>query len=332
MIIDYESEAYSVHPTLRYPLSSEERSNSFIDFEIIETIPPSFSLDFSSAFQWKETGRIRSESAAQIKKLDNRATGRKVKLYVPQSHAISETFGYQTADLGVAGGALAGSMEQGGDVTSAASAAFKQGFQGISNLVNAFNGTDLGRLGIVRGAAAAPVGNSVRNAISVTARTSLHPNTRAVFERPNIRKFNFLFKFIPSSKEESDQVKEIIHYFRYNSYPEQIDAGVPGSNFSTPVGYEFPNMFRIKLYSKVGDTYKRIGSKMLDCFCEGITTTYNPQASVFHPDGSPVEIDLNLNFMEHRAMSRNDLEGASAAKKTVISNTNFRRDNDGNFR
>lgn len=295
---------------LRYPLSEKDRSASRMQFEIIKTIPPSFSLNFQSIFNWKEEQRIDTPDAVAAVKLDTFATGKKVDLYIPQAHTITEAFGYQTPDLGIAGGAGLQSMEQGGNVTDAAKAAINQGFQGISNLIQAFNGTDLGRLGIVRGAAAAPISNNIRSAISVTARTSLHPNTRAVFERPQIRKFTFQFKFIPVSTEESSQVKQIIDYFRFHSYPKEIVASSVGSDFSVPVGYEFPDMFRIKLYTKVDGRYKRIGVNLLDCYCEGITTNFNPQAAVFHPDGSPVEIDLTLNFMEHRALSRDDIQGS----------------------
>jgi hypothetical protein len=35
---------------------------------------------------------------------------------------------------------------------------------------------------------------------------------------------------------------------------------------------------------------------------------YNPQTAVYHANGDPVEIDLSLNFVEHRALGRADIE------------------------
>ena len=313
-MIDYESEAYSsgYRPAkLQYPLSDKDRHASKIQFEIIETTPPTFAVNFRSLLNWTEEGRVQTSNQVNLKKLEVIETGKKAELYIPQSHAVTEVFGYQTPDLGISGGTGAAMVEQGADIGRAISAAATQGFQGISNLVGAFNGTELGRLGIVRAASAAPIGDKGRAAISVVARTSLHPNTRAIFERTQIRKFTFQFKFIPRSKAESDQVKQIIHFFRFHAHPEEINVSPQGGGFTVPVGYKFPDMFRIKMYTKLGaGAYKRTGTKMLDCFLEGITTNYNPQMAVYHADGSPVEIDLTLNFMENRALSRNDLEGA----------------------
>lgn len=307
-----------------YPLEDKDKYNAKIQFEIVQQIPPKFQASLKSVLNFTdrenqaplaEGGGQRDPRPQRSVKIDPSRpdpTGKKVDIYVPQAHTVSDVFVYDNPSLGVAGGALQAGIAGGVDVSSAVVDAAKQGLKGVGDLIDAFGGKELGRAAIVRAATAAPlVPQSVKDAIGITARTSLHPNLRTRFQNVGIRQFSFNFKFIPRSRDEAVVVKQIIDYFRFHAYPEEITATLSSSGIDVPIAYKYPDMFRIKLFAREFESgnlvYKRTGSKLLDCFLTSITTTYNPTSAVYHYDGEPVETDLTLNFMEHRPLSRSDV-------------------------
>jgi hypothetical protein len=226
--------------------------------------------------------------------------GEKALIHVPISFQVNDGFNYSGAELGAFGGAITNVLNQGGSVGQAAMEGLKETGQSFLSLLSAFGGSEqeLGRLGIARLARGLPVGSQ---AVQVGARVSVNPNARTAFQNVNIREFNFAFKFLPTSFEESKQVKAIINFFRWHSYPELI--GDP--NFA--VGYEYPNMFRIKLQYTGDGSPKNIGTPIKLCYCKSISTTYNPTSTTVFSDGSPTEIDMNVTFAEYKAQSRNDV-------------------------
>jgi hypothetical protein len=141
--------------------------------------------------------------------------------------------------------------------------------------------------------------NVAQDVIRSAAQVTVNPNVRAMFRGVAIREFTFQFKFIPKSREESEQLKKIIRFFRYHAYPEGFDVK------GVPVAFIFPSMFKIKLnYNN-----SPIGSRIKLSYLRTISTNYNPTSSSFHADGSPSEIDLSLTFLEHKTLTRQDIEG-----------------------
>ena len=67
-------------------------------------------------------------------------------------------------------------------------------------------------------------------------------------------------------------------------------------------------MFKIKLKTQVGGTFKNVGTPIKYSYLRTISTTYNPTSAVLHPDGAPNEIDLSLNFTEYKPLSRHDVK------------------------
>lgn len=318
--------SFSSGVNLQYPVHDNNLYPSRVTFEVIHSEPPEFKADFSSFANITEEGRKESKPFTDIKASVVKASGKKVNLYIPQSNQVSEVFQYDTPGLGIAGGTANTLLDNGASVNSAIGNALSQGFKGMSDLIGAFGGESLGRVAAVRAANFAPISQAAKDAVSVTARTTVHPNMRTMFKSVGVRKFQFLFKFIPRSYEESNQVRAIINFFRYYSYPEEIKAQLDGStNISVPVGYKYPDMFRIRMQTRdteVG-TWVRHGVNIIDSYIESINTNYNPQTAVYHANGDPVEIDLSLSFVEHRALGRDDIEIPAHEQKEMAVRKRF---------
>jgi hypothetical protein len=296
---------------LEYPVHDNDKYPSRISFEVIHSDPPRFSTNFESIANWTEEARDDKKPVGTVSNATIRASGKKVNLYIPQSHQVNETFSYDTPGLGLSGGALAAGLDAGGNITSAVGGAIDQGFKGLSDLIGAFRGEEIGRLAAVRAANFAPIPDNLKNAVSVSARTTVHPNMRTMFKQVNVREFTFQFNFIPRSQRESDEVKAIINFFRYYAYPEEIRAELDGNkNISVPVGYKYPDMFRIRLMTKSRDSGQWVhhGVNMIDTYLRSVSTNFNPTMAVYHSDGDPVEINFAVNFVEHRALARQDIQ------------------------
>lgn len=239
-----------------------------------------------------------------------------VKLFVPVAVTFQDGVLYNNIDLGVLGGSASAAMASGQGITAAMLEGLKKTGTSLSDLAK--TGLDLTDE-YSRVAAARFTPGVLGSAVRLTAQATTNPNTRTLFNRVNIRNFTFQFKMIPTSREESEAIENIVAHFRREMYPELIAANT---------GYKFPNAFGITLHHKnaaIGDTITetdedgnevtRFSSqgnakiqKIPDCFLVNVNTAYNATSGVFHKDGYPSEVDITLIFQETKALSKRDVE------------------------
>ena len=218
----------------------------------------------------------------------------KVTLYSPISLVFNDAVGYSNQDLGIIGGAVEGGIQSGESIAGAIGQGLSRTGSTISQFLGAFTSGEYLQTGAA--VAASRIPGSVGNAIRLTLRVTANPNTRAVFQNVNIRTFNFTFKLIPNSLEESQEIEKIVKHFRREIYPELTEQGL---------GYKFPDAFRITLHHK----NKQVKMpKINTCFLQSINHNYNPTAGTFHRDGYPSEVDLSMNFIEMRPLSKEDID------------------------
>ena len=228
-----------------------------------------------------------------------------ITLYFPPNVANVDAVSYSNANLGPSGAtALAASRNAStllGSVTKGIT-------EGAADLFNLLKGDVLtqeaAQVAATRAFNKLPSGG-IQNFTRVALQKIINPNTRSMFEGPNIRKFTFVFKLIATSSKEATEIQDIVKKFRSEMYPEAIEIG------GLPIGYNFPKMFKIQyLYNNVRNTKL---PQPLMCYLENATTTYNSSSMVFHADGQPTEVDLSLTFTEFRALTKQDILEGSAA-------------------
>lgn len=226
------------------------------------------------------------------------------ELYLPAGIQISDGVQYDNAQLGRVGMGVARGLSAG---EGAVPAATKAMVDGVRSFADSFTGnatTPLAKLGVTAAArkyGSDEVGNAVRSVTKVT----LNPNTRALFEGVNIRSFNFTFTMLPQSSIEAEQIKKIVKFFRTYLYPKKIplSAGNDAQD-GLSLGYEFPNRFQIKLLYRNSE----VATRLLPCYLENFSTTYNPQTMAMHRDGNFQQVDITLGFTETRTLSQEDIE------------------------
>lgn len=305
----------------KFPLDAGNRLKSKISFQAIKVTPPSLSGEFTAAPEYE--GSIDAAEQSQFTKAQNDAFGgsitgdiaglrydeipyEKADLYLPLSFQVNDGFNYQQANLGVTGAAVAKGLAAGDDISSSF---INSLLEGGNALYDFFTGSaasgEASRLAAARGINSIPlvIPQEVKSAVGITARVTMNPNVRTMFNGVAVREFNFQFKFIPTSAKEATVVKNIIRFFRQHAYPTTIGGG---DNFS--LAYNYPNMFKIKLMSDTGNgKFSRVGTPIKLCYLKSISSIYNPQTAVLHHDGSPIETDINLTFTEYKALTRQDI-------------------------
>jgi hypothetical protein len=222
-----------------------------------------------------------------------------VDMYLPVSMVYNDAMAYDTPNLGMIGGATLSGMSAGAGAFASAYEGMMQGLGSIFGyLGGAIKGQDALALGALRAAKLVP-SSGFQAAVSLGVQTSLNPNTRSLFKSVNLREFAFTFKMIPNSPSEAKAVEKIVRHFRRNAYPELIDVK------GVPVAYKFPHAFSIQF------THRGIESKLprLErCYLRNVQSTYNATGAAYHSDGQPNEVDLTLNFVEIRTLSKKDIE------------------------
>ena len=180
---------------------------------------------------------------------------------------------------------------------------------------------DMVRLTTQRLAKLLPGEGGLQSAVTLATQIVSNPNQRSVFQNVNIRTFSFSFKFIPLSLDESREIERIITFFRKYMYPEHSFIGGDEANGGVPVGYKFPPLFDVKVgydISGRGVRYENLPNMEIHyCYLQSVQHNYNSSSMTFYKGGKPTEIDMTLNFVEYRTLSRYDIENEYGSSKDI---------------
>lgn len=220
-----------------------------------------------------------------------------IYLPIPEGLTFSDGMTYSSINLGILGDIAAkGLVEAFGPSNSDRGIARKSG--GVVSTM-AKSATEKARQ--TNAAAAAAIAaktlrqDNAANLISYGAKQVLNPNTRTTFESSNIRSFNFRFKMVGRTKADSDAIWRITQVFQQYMYPE-----------GNEVIMKYPPTWEISFYDGQGNENPYIPG-IYDCYLTNFTPTYNSSTNIFHEDGSPVEVDIELTFQETKALTRKDI-------------------------
>jgi hypothetical protein len=224
---------------------------------------------------------------------------------------FSDNVAYETANLGIIAPALGAGIKGLSELTNPFSGgtngdgSFSQGAAGLAAQaaakaagvgISAFIGKKFGS-GFVGAALGAGLTEGISSAVKDATRIASTPNQRTMFKEVQLRQFAFAFKMVANSKEEAEQVKNIIKFFRTELYPEKITYGSAG----LPLAYKFPNVFEIEVRNQFGND---AASKIQRCYLRDVQTSYNGTGNGLHIDGNFVEVDISLSFQEIAALDK----------------------------
>ena len=212
------------------------------------------------------------------------ATSSTVFLPVPQNLVFDGTAKYEDIELGALGltggtSAAPGDLPTSGVAVGAIAAAVKYTYSAVPG---------------------------ASEKIDYGSKTVANKNTRTAFKGVDTRKFTFSFKMIGRSVEDSKVIKDINDLFQEKMYPE-----------GNGVILAYPPIWRLQFFNGDGNRNDKIPG-ISESYLINVSSTYNSSTNIFHEDGSPFEVDMQLQFEETRPLRRSDI---IRLRDTGINNT-----------
>ena len=126
------------------------------------------------------------------------------------------------------------------------------------------------------------------NVLGRTGGAVLNPNLELLFTGPQLRTFNFNFKFRPRFKEENEEIRKIIKAFKRNMHPQRS----AGEMFLLT-----PNIFKIKYYHD--DVPHPYLNEIKPCALINFKVNYTPDNNYMtYGDGGMTGYDVSMSFSE----------------------------------
>lgn len=272
---------------LKYPrdLGSSTRAH-YVTFRIYDIVPFSLEADSSWSFSDLFSGNTKGflDSATNFVKdfaeninvssLSAPLTEQKaeISLYIPDSVEFGYEAGYGEVIL-----------------NPLAAGNFLEGLPGV--------------VGTAAKAVSSVVSNDATKLFLRSQGVAINPNQQVMFDSIPLRTFSFEFVFMPKSKEETKDVKDIIEAFKMYSRPRTVE-GSYGMIFVPP------SVFKIDFRFLNGRN--QYINKVADSVITNVDIDYTPNGWSTHQDGSPVNIRMKVEFKELTLIDR---DGATSVAR-----------------
>lgn len=284
------------NPALRYPLKKIDSSDDYLQIQIIKYKPPgignqpgSFALNTSD------------QTYANIGVKDILKT---IILPIPDNLQDNNSVGWGADTISPIGAALltgantliSGKGGLGGRINSLKDKLLG-GAKNIKDLALTGTGQDY-IVGAAAGLAAKTLIGSTGDIFeSSTRRTTglvFNQNLELLFSGIAIRpEFTFAYDLVPRSKEEGEQIKQIIRQLKYHSAASKGSVGDPGAGLFLKA----PNVFKITYRS--GNRDHPFLNRFKVCALLGMAVDYAASGTyATYPDATPTHMRMSLTFKE----------------------------------
>ena len=300
--------------TFRYPLKNIDASDDYLLIESYDYIPPKLSFSETSFAQ---------KSSDDVGYKSSRGT---VILPIPENIQDSNSASWgegnmgplQTAAMGAAMGIIGGP-----DPLKAGVEALKSVFNKLGAASKTAIGQDLSQTFFASKAAEALTGNGDFNqALSRETGAVFNSNTELLFNGVSLRPgFSFSFDMVPRSRTESDQIKDIIRFFKSESAAQKGAASGEGAGLFL----KSPSVFQLK-YMSGGKPHPFLNQFKI-CALNAMSVNYTASGTyATYSDATPVHMNMTLTFQELTPIYREDyIEAGSRTGdyKSTITGTGF---------
>ena len=138
-----------------------------------------------------------------------------------------------------------------------------------------------------------------KDSISAITGLAVNPKKEQVFRGVDFRTWQFDYQFFPRSKQEYQNVQNIIYMFKLHMHPEYKDT----NNFL----YIYPSEFDIVHYNGVDENFNL--PRHTSCVLTELTVNYAPQSQFTAFDGGiPTQINIQMTFKELVQMSKERIQ------------------------
>ena len=305
-----------VTKAFRYPLKNIDVSDDYLQIESYDYVPPRLNLSATSFAQ----------NSSDDVGYGNRIIRGTVILPIPEGIQDSNIAGWGSGDMGplqtIAMGAAIG-VVSGENIAKSINGAVKNLFTKATAASQIAIGQDALQTYFASQAAQALLGGSDFNQnLSRSTGAVFNSNTELLFSGVSLRSgFSFSFDLVPRSKKESDEIKDIIRFFKSESAAQKgaIGGGAAGLFLKSP------SVFQLK-YMSGGKPHPFLNQFKI-CALNAMSVNYTASGTyATYSDATPVHMQMTLTFQELTPIYREDyIEAGSktGAYKSSIKGTGF---------
>ena len=297
----------------RYPLKNIDKSDDYLQIESYEYLPPGLNLSATSFAQ-------NSSDNAGYGPKNFRGT---VILPIPEGIQDSNSAGWgegnmgpiQTATMGVAMNVISGENA----FTSLGDAA-KNVFDKSVNAATVGTTQKMIQTFFASQASKALTGSGDFNQeLSRQTGVVFNSNTELLFSGVTLRSgFSFSFDLVPRSKKESDEIKDIIRFFKSESAAQK--GAVSGD--ASGLFLKSPSVFQLK-YMSGGKPHPFLNQFKI-CALNAMSVNYTASGTyATYSDATPVHMNMTLTFQELTPIYREDYVESNGDYKSTIKGTGF---------
>lgn len=128
---------------------------------------------------------------------------------------------------------------------------------------------------------------------------AINPKQQMLFTGIDFRTYQMVFTFTPYSRDEANEVKNIIRTFKQHAAPRLVTGA--GMFWVPPSIFKLDFLFNGKKNPNV--------SKVAESVIESIDVNYSPNGQwSAHGDGAPIQTVLTINFKEIKLIHRDMIE------------------------
>jgi hypothetical protein len=305
-----------VTKAFRYPLKNIDASDDYLQIESFDYIPPGLNLSATSFAQ----------NSSDNVGYGNKSSRGTVILPIPEGIQDSNSAGWGSGDMGPLQVATLGAAMKvitEGEIAKSVSGAVKNLFKKATAASQTADGQNALQTYFANQAAQALLGGSDFNQnLSRTTGAVFNSNTELLFSGVTLRSgFSFSFDMVPRSKKESDQIKDIIRFFKSESAAQKGAAGGDAAGLFL----KSPSVFQLK-YMSGGKPHPFLNQFKM-CALNAMSVNYTGSGTyATYSDATPVHMVMTLTFQELTPIYREDyIEAGSTtgAYKSNITGTGY---------
>lgn len=306
--------------TFRYPLKNIDKSDDYLQIESYDYVPPGLSLG-QDTFAQRSSDNVVNEGGYGTKNI--RGT---VILPIPEGIQDSNSAGWGSGDMGpFQAAALGAGMEvvSEGNLVKSATTAVENLFKKATGASQTATGQTTLQAYFATQATQALLGGSDFNQnLSRATGAVFNSNTELLFTGVSLRSgFSFSFDMVPRSKKESDEIKDIIRFFKSESAAQKGAA----SDGAAGLFLKSPSVFRLR-YMSGGQPHPFLNQFKI-CALNAMSVNYTASGTyATYSDATPVHMQMTLTFQELTPIYREDyIEAGSKTGdyKSSIKGTGF---------
>lgn len=279
---------------LRYPKTKVEEYDDYLEIQILEYKPPGLGTVGSTGFQIKSSDSPDSQLSEKNKKIKSTIILPIPKDLSPDAKSVEWGEDRMSSLAAAAAGGATDIIQSSNLVKSI----FDKVQSGAAKVAGAVDGNTQQALAAGLGAAAVNqlIGQDSDPFAAITRQTGavLNQNQELLFKGVSLRDFVFNFTMTPRFREEAEEIRNIIRYFKQSSSAKKSVSAGAGSQ-GLFIGS--PDVYQISY--KSGKQNHPYLNQFKICALLSMSVNYGG-AGVYatYPDGSPVQTNMSLSFRE----------------------------------